>query len=152
MTLFCKLKTNIMFMDHFSQKYLTRLSVSCYCEPVGAMLCRSSSRHSPPPSAGLGSWERDSPFPLGPKGISGLSYRLCLFQHTDHQKLCVAGYFNLAVCMLTWKFNGDTHFTSAPGRPLQFGSSQIRFSSFCIWCPDCLISLLDLSGLVCYLI
>lgn len=30
---YCKLKTNIMFMDRFSQKYLTRLSVSCYCEP-----------------------------------------------------------------------------------------------------------------------
>lgn len=52
MTLFCKLKTNIMFMHRFSQKYLTRLSVSCYCEPVGAMLCRSSSRHSPPPQLG----------------------------------------------------------------------------------------------------
>lgn len=49
---YCKLKTNIMFMDRFSQKYLTRLSVSCYCEPVGAMLCRSSSRHSPPPQLG----------------------------------------------------------------------------------------------------
>lgn len=52
MTLLCKLKTNIMFMDRFSLKYLTHLSVSCCCGLVGAVLCRSSSRLSPPPQLG----------------------------------------------------------------------------------------------------
>lgn len=67
MTLFCKLKTNIMFMHRFSQKYLTRLSVSCYCEPVGAMLCRSSSRHSPPLSW-AGFLRERQPISFGTKG------------------------------------------------------------------------------------
>lgn len=143
-----------MFMDRFSQKYLTHLSVSCCCG-WWVPCCVEVPLVSHLPLNWAGFLRERQPISFGTKGHQWVKlWAVCLFQHTGHQKLCVAGYFNSAVCMLwiTWKFNGDPHFTSALGRPLQFGLSQIRFSSFCIWCPDCLISLLDLSGLVCYLI